>query len=148
VLILAAFGLCLAACGGSSPKAAPHPATTTTTTAPQITSSTITLGGTEYPVPTEGGSRPIPSGNATGQQVILTAKGFLPRELFAPSHKPVVFTNLTDHTVTLTFEVTSQGPPATLAPGQSTSFVPRATQFTYQSSTHYGGIVVVGALTT
>jgi predicted outer membrane repeat protein len=145
VCALAAAG-CGSAHGTGSPTTVKKSATTSTT-APEVTTPTITLDGKQFPVPTEGGTHPISSYRDTGQQVILTTKGFLPAMLFAVKEQPVVFTNLTPHTVKITFEVTAGEPPATLAPGQSMSFLPKALQFRYSSSTHDGGAVFVGAFT-
>jgi hypothetical protein len=117
---------------------------TTTTTAPQITSSTVVLGGKSVPVPTEGDNKPISSNVDTGQQVIVTSKGFLPALLFAALHTPVTFTNLSSKTVTLTLPFTGVAP-ATLAPGASTSWTPNVLQFQYRSSTGYRGKAQVGA---
>jgi hypothetical protein len=146
--LLVGVALVAAACssGGAATTTSTTkaPVATTTTTAPQITSSTVVLGGKSIPVPTEGDNKPISSNVDTGQQVILTSKGFLPALLFSALHTPVTFTNLSSKTVTLTLPFTGVAP-ATLAPGASTSWTPNVLQFQYRSSTGYHGKAQVGA---
>jgi len=152
-LVLAALiGLSLmaAACGGSSSATPPStkppaPTTTTSTTAPAITTPTVTINGTTYSVPTESPGMPINPLQDTGQQVVLTSGGFLPRTLYSAMEKPVVFTNLTAKPITLTLTDIPGVAPVVIAPGGSWSWVPNALQFAYRASTGDWGLVEVGA---
>jgi hypothetical protein len=158
VAVVAAAGLVLAACGGA-PSADKDPAkstttthstappadSTTTTTAPPITTPTVIIGGKSVAVPTDDGT-PITPLQDSGQNVVLTTKGFLPRVLYSAT-AAVVYTNLTPRTVTISFPHSSVSPPATIAPGGSFSYTPRADQYEYTSSTGDTGYVVVGAFT-
>lgn len=159
ITAVAAAGLLLAACGGGSPSADKKPATgtanrkgtsntgsTTSTTAPPITSPTVVLGGRTVTVPTDDGT-PITPLQDSGQNVILTQKGFLPRVLYASRTAPVVYTNLSSRTVTISFPHSPASPAATIASGGSYSYTPRSMQYEYTSSTGYSAYVVVGAFT-
>jgi uncharacterized membrane protein len=161
-----ACGLALAACGSpaatkdpskskptepskSKSKSQSNPTTTsgtTTTTAPQVTSPTMVLGGKTVTVPTDDGS-PITPLQDSGQNAVLTTKGFLPRVLYASRTTPVVYTNLTPRPVTITFPHSPASPPALIPPGGSYDYTPRSLQFQYTSSTGFTAYVVVGAFT-
>ena len=95
-LVLLATPVIAAACSSSpsTPSSGVSQSTTTSTTAQVIASSTITIGGKVYDVPSEGGGIPIKPYSDTGQQIIYTSSGFLPRTLYASLHTPVVWTNL------------------------------------------------------
>jgi hypothetical protein len=149
----AVAGLVFAACGGTpnagdkrSASSRANDPTTTTTTAPPITTPTVDIGGTQVTVPTDDGS-PITPLQDSGQNVIVTTKGFLPRVLYSDHGTPVVYTNLSTHAVTVSFPHSPASPPATIAPGSSYAFTPRSMQYEYRSSTGDTGYVVVGAFT-
>jgi hypothetical protein len=141
-----ASGVALAACSStpSRPTTAPTVRSTTTTTAASLTTGTIVLNGKSYPVPSEAGTRPITPFADTGEQVVLTSSGFLPRTLYASTQQAVVFTNLTTKPVTLTIEDVGLKP-AVLQPGATYHWIPNVLAFGYKSSTGDGGIVQVGA---
>lgn len=161
---VATAGLVLAACGGGSPSADKKPGksaasaakskhegtsstgSTTSTTAPPIATSTVVIDGRTVPVPTDDGT-PITPLQDSGQNVILTSRGFLPRVLYASRTAPVVYTNLTSGTVTISFPHSPASPAATIAPGASYDYTPRSMQYEYTSSTGYTAYVVVGAFT-
>ena len=107
-LALLAMPMIAAACSSSpsspSSGAAPAARSTTSTTAQVIGSSTMTIGGKAYDVPSEGGGIPIKPYSDTGQQIIYTSSGFLPRTLYASLHTPVVWTNLSPKPLVLTLE--------------------------------------------
>jgi hypothetical protein len=132
-----------AACGGGGtpPQAAP----TTTSTAPQITTPTVTVNGKAVTVPHElGETRPIESAIDTGQDVIYTAKGFLPAFLFAAHGEPITFTNLTSEPLTLELPATEHAN-VTIAPGGSWSWVPDVLAFEYVAPNRDHGKAAVGA---
>lgn len=151
IVVSALLGL--AACGGT-PSAQKDPlkkdATTipktTTTTAPPISTPTVVIGGKSVTVPTDDGT-PITPLQDSGQNVVLTTKGFLPRVLYSSRSTEVVYTNLTPRAVTIQFPHSPASPPATIAPGASYSYTPRSMQYEYTSSTGDAGYVVVGAFT-
>jgi hypothetical protein len=105
---LAASGIGMAACGGSS---SPHASSSSTTTikADRASQSAIneplvvhfgtgTVGpaDTTTSIPTERGNA-IPAVLAAGQNIIITAKGCDPQTLEANVSAPVVWTNLSGH---------------------------------------------------
>jgi hypothetical protein len=149
--LVASAGLALtaAACGSSSASTTNKPTVTaptavTTTTAKALTSSTVTLNGTSYPVPTESGSTPITPFSDTGQQVVLTASGALPRTLYSALHQPVIFTNLTAHPLTLSILHVGL-PPVTVTSGGTYAYTPTVLAFAYRASNGAAGIVNVDA---
>jgi hypothetical protein len=148
VLLSALFATAVVAAGCSSgPNKVDTPTTVkavTTTTAQSLAATTVTLNGQTYPVPTEDGKTPITPFADSGQQVVLTTSGFLPRTLYSALHQPVVFTNLTSKVITLTVEDVGIAP-ATIEPGGHFSWIPNVLAFGYKSSTGDGGIVNVGA---
>jgi hypothetical protein len=147
--VVAAMFVTLAACGGPTPKSATtttHAATTTT--AQVIASSTVTLNGKAYPVPTEVPGTPIKPFSDSGQQMVLTVSGFLPSQLFSATGQPVVVTNLTPKRVTITLVSTGLSAPShSLAPGASFSYTPTGLAYGYASSTGRHSVVNVGAFT-
>ena len=152
LLFVASVGLALtvAACGtstASTPTAAKGtapPPPVTTTTAQVITTPTVTIGGKTYPVPTDGDSATITPYSDSGQQIVLTASGALPRTLYTALKTPIVFTNLTAHPLTLTIEHVGI-PPATIASGETFSYTPTVLAFGYKASNGASGIVNVDA---
>jgi hypothetical protein len=143
---LGTLALLAAACGGSGTPAAQGPTTTTSTTAPPINTATVTINGQTVSVPQEGAGTSANGRIATGQNVIWTAKGFLPAWLFANAGQPIVFTNLSNRSVTIS--VIPLGiPPFTVAAGKSYSLMPTPGVDQFQYSTdhgHYWGKAQVG----
>jgi hypothetical protein len=117
---------------------------TTTTTAQVIATSTVTIDGKTYPVPTENGTDPIKPFGDTGQQVVYVSSGFLPRTLYSASSTPVVWTNLSPHPLTLSILHVGLAP-VTIPVGGTYSWKPTALQFAYTSQNKDVGIVEVGA---
>jgi hypothetical protein len=141
----------VAACGSSSPSSSSAGAptsgrstTTTSTTAQVIASPTVTIDGKTYNVPSEGGGIPIKPSADTGQQIIYTSSGFLPRTLYSSLQTPVVWTNLSSKPLVLTLEHVGLAP-VTIATGATYSWTPNVLGFGYKSSTGDFGIVNVGA---
>jgi hypothetical protein len=150
-VLLVLGGLVAAACS-SAPGAAPPttagadsgPATTTSVPPPPLRSTTVTVGGREIAVPTENGA-PISPLVGTGDQIVLTAKGFMPYQLFADLNAKIVFTNLTSKPVRITFEHSTVKSPL-LEPGDTFSYSSSTLySFVYRSSTGFHGTVAIGA---
>jgi hypothetical protein len=143
ILAVAALGVVIAACG-STPSAKPKGfSLATTTTAPAITTPTVTINGQSVNVPTEEGTtRPIGGAEDTGEQIIYTAKGFLPQTLYAFLQQPVTWTNLSSAPLKLTVEGM---PTVTVAPGGTYQWVPNVLQFQYKAANGDWGLVHVGA---
>jgi hypothetical protein len=150
VVLLALAGLLAAACS-SAPAADPTTTgpisggpTTTSIPPPALKGPTVNVNGKVIPVPTENGI-PISPLVGTGDQIVLTTKGFLPYQLFADLNATIVFTNLTPKTVRITFEHSTVASPP-LKPGetfnysQSTSY-----SYVYRSSTGFHGTLAIGA---
>lgn len=142
--------LTLASCSSSQPSKSASGShkviPTATTTIPEITSSTVEINGRTVAVPTEGGSTPIDQAVATGQQIVLHSHGVLPAQLFASGSSPVVWTNLTSQTITLTINnvgLSSQK----IAPGASYSWRPNVLDFSFSASNGGKGVVNVDAFT-
>jgi FtsP/CotA-like multicopper oxidase with cupredoxin domain len=151
VLLVPLAGALGAACSSSGPspiaasKSDSAPKSTTTTTAQVISSSTVTINGQPVKVPTEDGTDPIKPFGDTGQQVILSSSGVLPRSLYASLNEPVTWTNLTDHPVRLTLQHVPGVSPQTIQPGTSYSWNPvNQLSFSYSSSSGGTGFVYSG----
>jgi hypothetical protein len=145
---LVALAVVVSACSSSTPpNAAASGAVSTTTTAPAITSVTVIVNGKSVTVPTEANGIPIEQHISTGQNVVYTAKGFLPYWLFAASGQPIVFTNLSSKPVTIEVPPT-ENPAFTIQPGQSYSLTPEPSgidQFQYRTANdRYYGKAQVG----
>jgi hypothetical protein len=153
-LSLLALGLVLTACGSSGPTSSPTTkpdSTTTSIPTPQITTPTTTIDGHTYPVPTEPSApgKPIDTYVATGDQVILTSKGFVPYRLFADLNTTITWTNLTGHTVTIRFLREGGARSGPIPPGGTFTYSSKTLDnFEYQSSTGFHGIVNIGAFQT
>jgi len=147
-LLLASVGLLAASCSSSSSSGSPKPSTpnaSPTTTAQVIESQTVTIDGKTVPVPTEDGTDPIKPYGDTGQQVILSSSGVLPRSLYASLDQPVVWTNLTSKPVTLTLNHVPGVAPQVIQPGRSWSWNPVGQlSFSYTSSAGGTGYVYSG----
>jgi hypothetical protein len=148
LLALLVVPMIAAACSSSpsspSSGASPTVQSTTSTTAQVISSPTVTIGGKTYTVPSEGNGIPIKPYSDTGQQIIYTSSGFLPRTLYASLQTPVVWTNLSAKPLVLTLEHVGVAP-VTVAVGGTYSWTPNVLAFGYKSSKGYAGFVNVGA---
>jgi len=144
--LLLALAASLSACSSSPSNGtgAASAKSTTTTTAQVIVSSSVTIDGKSVVVPTEDGKDPIKPFGDTGQQIILTSTGVLPRSLYSSLHQPVVWTNLTSQPVTLTIEHVGLAP-VTVQPGATYSWTPNVLSFGYTSSAGGSGYVYPGA---
>jgi hypothetical protein len=126
------LALAVSACGSSSSSTK---ATTTTIElpAPSIPGATLTINGKVVAVPREeyAPGRPINGDVDNGLQVIITNKGALPLQLYAPADPTITWTNLTAKPVTVRIvipDVTSKP----IAPGGHWSF-----RFTQGTSAEY-----------
>jgi hypothetical protein len=148
LLALLVVPMIAAACSGSpsSPPsgASPTVQSTTSTTAQVISSPTVIIEGKTYTVPSEGGGVPIKPYSDTGQQIIYTSSGFLPRTLYASLQTPIVWTNLSSKPLVLTLEHVGVAP-VTVAVGGTYSWTPNVLAFGYKSSKGDAGFVNVGA---
>lgn len=121
-----ALALALAGCSGSHTAASTTASSTTleiTTTTVHYVPQYVSVGGHKVLIPTEEHHEPIDRVNGVGQNVIITAKGFEPFELYAQNKTPIVFTNLTDTTEVVRFHHfpnITKSPP--IRPGRSWSF--------------------------
>ena len=140
----ASFALAACTSAPAAKSTTPTVPRTTSTTAPEVTTPTVTINGQTFQVPTETGSRPIRQVNDSGQHIILTSKGALPQQLFSSVSTPVVWTNLTDETLTLRLAHLGL-PPQEIAPGASYSWTPNVLDFGYSASNGARGGVNVGA---
>jgi hypothetical protein len=171
VLVPAAvIALCcaLGACG-SSPKAsgatkstASTPAsstptttassgsTTTTTkiplTGPSVTqidaSKTVDVGGKTVAVPTDGG-KPIVQGVDDGQQIVISATGFLPERLYSDPGSAIVWTNLTNQPQQILFDAFTVTSPV-IPPGGSWSWKTQDSEsIAYRSASGLAAVVTV-----
>jgi len=144
--VLGSLTFALSACGGGTPKAAPPKSTTTTSIpAAAITTPTVTIGGRSYTVPLDSGLA-IPNNIASGHNIIYTSRGFLPFHLFASLGETVVWTNLSNKTITLHYRLSTEVTSPPIPPGGTYSQAfPTLTSFEFTSSTGYRGILTVGA---
>lgn len=161
VVILASLAAVLTACSGT-PQAATTTSSTPTTSStansagstttsiptPPITSSTVTIDGHRYPVPTAGG-KPIDPFESSGGQIVLTDKGFLPYRSLAALKQVVTWTNLSSkpvHLVLLHVNPKTGGNLTASLPvgGTFTYSSPTLIDFGYQSSSGYHGTVSIG----
>ncbi len=143
---LVGVALLAAACGGggsSSPnKAAAKGATTT---APPLKSATVIVNGKSVTVPTEANGMAVEQGISTGQNIVFTAKGFLPGWLFAAKGEPITFTNLSSRPVTITCPPMLI-PAFTIQPGEAHTITPTPgiDQFEYVTPQGFHGKAQVG----
>lgn len=120
------------ACGSNTSSAKPT-TTTIERAAPSIDGTTITINGRTVTVPREeyAPARPINGAVDNGLQVIITSRGALPLQLYAPADPTITWTNLTKKAVTVRIvipDVTSKP----IAPGGHWSF-----RFTQGTSAEY-----------
>ncbi len=143
--VMAALGA--AACGSSATATPSTSRSTTTTSIPPaaLKGPTVTIDGKAYPVPTEFGTTPIDPTSDTGQQIIITSKGFLPYHLFADLNTPIVWTNLSSKPVRISFEYSAVRSPEIPPGGTFTYSSKDVYSFVYRSSTGYRGSVDIGA---
>jgi hypothetical protein len=145
--VFAAVGPILAGCSSSPSTSAAPPASSTTTSVltPAILTPTVTIGGHTYQVPTEVPNQSIDPSVASGGQIVLTNRGFLPWRLFAQTSQKITWTNLSSHPVRIT--ILHLGIESSTIPvgGTFTYSSPTLVNFQYVSSSGYHGIVAIGA---
>jgi hypothetical protein len=148
VMLLA---LIVSSCSSSaSPGKSATSAKSTTTTSvltPAILSRNLTINGHTYPVPSEDGVHAIDPSVATGGQIVLTNKGFLPYRLFVQLKQVITWTNLSSHPVRLTFLHLPIKSTMLAVGGTFTYSSPTLINFEYTSSSGYHGIVSIGSFT-
>lgn len=128
-LAAAACAVLLALCAGCASTAQPTPSTTTST-APDITTTTVhyvptyvTVGKHKVLIPVEAHNEPISVSSSVGQNIIITKTGFEPEKLYAVHNLPIVFTNLTDETqVVKIYDFPKVPKPEAIPPGGTFSF--------------------------
>jgi hypothetical protein len=162
-----AVAILLGACG-SSPSGSAKPtdksATTSTTattagstgtstptsfahvTGPSVatidSSKTVTVGGRTVKVPTDSG-KPITTDVGDGQQIIISAAGFLPQKLYSTPTVPIVWTNLTEQDQQVVFDYFSVTSPV-IPPGGTFTWKTAASEsIAYRSSSGMRAVVVV-----
>jgi hypothetical protein len=148
VVMLCALGglsLLASACS-SSPSRAAAPTATTSLPTPEITTPTVTVDGRTFPVPNDGGTKPIVSAVDTSGQVVLTDKGFLPQHEIANLNQTITWTNLSSHPVTISFSHMPGTRPHQLQVGGTFTFSSGTLiNFEYLSSSGFHGTVSIGA---
>jgi hypothetical protein len=164
---IAAIGLVasLGACGTSA-KASSSSKTTTTTTAaatqgtgsststtekvalsgPTVAeidgSKTVEVGGKTVKVPTDGG-KPIDSQVDDGEQIVISASGFLPARLYSNPGQAIVWTNLTDQPQQIMFDAFAVTSPV-IAPGATWSWKTQDSEsIAYHSASGLTAVVTV-----
>jgi hypothetical protein len=154
IRLLAPLGLVvlltLASCSSSPAKSTNSAGKSTTTTSlltPAIVARQVTIDGQRYAVPSEDGVHAIDPSVATGGQIIITNKGFLPYHLLVQLKQVVTWTNLSSHPVRVTF--LHMPIKSNLIPigGTFTYSSPTLIDFEYVSSSGYHGVVSIGSFT-
>lgn len=94
-----------AACGSAAARSGSAPHRLTGPSVAQIEQARqVTVRGKTVAVPTEIGAHPIAAAIDDGQQVIISATGFLPQRLFSTPDEAVTWTNLTDEDQVVIFD--------------------------------------------
>lgn len=147
--------LALGACG-SGPSGSSG-STSTTSTSPataavhvtgpsvqQILHSTqVVVDGKSVAVPYQIGTRPVSPIYDTGQHVLITVGGLLPKELFSARTYPVVWTNLTDQPQQVVFEHLPVTSPV-IPPGGTWTFTSVSAQsISYHTHSGMHGVVQI-----
>ncbi len=148
-ILFALGGVCLvaSACSNSPSPAAAPTTTTSSLPTPEITTPTVTIDGHTYGVPNDGG-RPIDSAVDTSGEIVLTDKGFLPQREIVDLNQPITWTNLSSHSVTISFSHMPGTTPHTLGVGGTFTYSsPTLQNFEYLSSSGFHGTVSIGAFT-
>lgn len=149
VVLIAVLG---AGCGSSAPAGARQSPSDSTAsrgrpTGPSVAeiarSTHVVVRGKDVAVPTEIGTTPIAPDIDDGQQIIISAGGFLPARLFSTPKVPVTWTNLTDQTQQVIFDyLPVKSPP--IAPGASFSWTSQSSQsIAYHTSSGLHGVDTV-----
>ena len=150
-------GAVLTACGTAGGNGATAQSTTSTvdpamlTVSPMTgpssatirTSSTVIIQGSPVAVPTQYGGRPVSPLVDDGQQVIISATGFMPVRLFSAPGAAVTWTNLTNQSEQVMFDHLAVSSPV-ISPGGTWSWTTVSSQsISYHSVTGLHGVVTV-----
>jgi hypothetical protein len=101
------------------------------------------VGGKTVAVPTESGTAPIAPQIDDGQQIIISAGGFLPARLLSDPKLPVTWTNLTDEPQRIIFEALPVRSPL-IAPGGTWSWTTGSSEsIGYRSASGLHGVDTV-----
>jgi hypothetical protein len=145
---LGGLSLLASACSNSPTPAAAPTTTTTSRPTPEITTPTVTIDGHAFPVPNDGGAKPINSAVDTSGQIVLTDKGFLPQQELADLNQTITWTNLSSHPVTISFSHMPGTTPHQLPVGGTFTYSsPTLINFEYVSTSGFHGTVSIGAFT-
>jgi plastocyanin len=135
----------------TSTTSSPTQSTTATTTASGLSgpsdseideSSSVTIAGKSVKVPTDGG-QPISSVIDEGQQIIISAAGFMPARLYSSPGQAIVWTNLTNESQKITFDAFSVKSPA-IPPGGTWSWTTNDSEsIAYHSASGLKAVVTV-----
>jgi hypothetical protein len=105
-------------------------------------SKTVEVGGKTVKVPTDGG-KPINSQVDDGQQIVISASGFLPSRLYSNPGKAIVWTNLTDQPQQIIFDAFPVKS-TVIAPGAVWSWKTQDSEsIAYHSNTGLSAVVAV-----
>ena len=104
----------------------------------------MTINGHTYPVPTEDGVHAIDPSLASGGEIVLTDKGFLPYHLLANLNEKITWTNLSSHPVRITLLHLPVKSGLIPVGGTFTYSSPTLVSFIYVSSSGYHGVVGIG----
>ena len=144
---LAVVALICVACG-SGPNSTSEPSSSSSSQ-PRATVATTDPGrvvgapSTPTTVPHERGTRPISPVVDNGQQVIITATGIVPHQLFADEADPVTWTNLSGTTQQLIFTVIPVKSPPIPAGAQFVWQPANAITIAYHTTSGLQGVLTV-----
>jgi len=105
-------------------------------------SKTVTIGDKTVTVPTDGG-KPINASVDDGQQIVISASGFLPARLYSNPGKAIVWTNLTGQPQRISFDAFAVTSPL-IVPGGSWSWKTQNSEsIAYRSDSGLSAVVTV-----
>jgi hypothetical protein len=105
-------------------------------------SSKVEVGGKEVSVPTDGG-RPINPQIADGQQIIISAAGFLPERLYSVPSEAIVWTNLTNQPQQVVFDYFAVTSPVIPPGGTFRYTTPSSESIAYHSKSGLHAVVTI-----
>lgn len=106
------------------------------------TSKTVEVGGKTVTVPIDG-NKPINASVDDGQEIIISAVGFLPAKLYSSPGEAIVWTNLTNQPEKIQFDAFSVTSPV-IAPGGTWSWKTQDSEsIAYRSSSGMSAVVDV-----
>ena len=105
-------------------------------------SKTVVVAGRTVSVPTDGG-KPINPQVDDGQQIVISASGFLPARLYSNPGQAIVWTNLTDQPQRVMFDAFPVTSPV-IAPGSTWSWKTQDSEsIAYRSASGLTAVVTV-----